>query len=147
MSSSTRVAASFFSGVSRPMICVRTGPLAGKVSMMVSDWKRTTASVIIGWNTPQAPSQGSVRSSNFKPKSVMPSLYIFSQSEREPMSLSISSDRSLASDCKTPSSRISARFSSKSASSSPFSILRTSSPSMLSFIDSGSSISISMSGS
>ena len=148
MSSSTRVAASFFSGVSRPIICVRTGPFAGKVSMMVSDWKRTTASVIIGWNTPQAPSQGSVLSSNFKPNKTIPSLYIFSQSEREPMSLSISSDKSLARLSKTPPSKTSAKFSSKSmSSSSPFSIDSISSPSILTFSASGSSTSISISGS
>ena len=146
MSSSTRTADSFFCGVSRPIIFVFTGPLAGKVSMMVSDWNRTTASVIIGWNTPHAPSQGSVLSSNFKPSSVIPSLYICSQSLREARSLLMSSAKSPAKLCITPSSSTSARFSLKSSSPS-LRISRISSPSTLSFTASGSSISISMSGS
>ena len=47
MSVRTRSAASSFILVIAPMISVLTGPWAGKVSMMDSDWKRIAASVRI----------------------------------------------------------------------------------------------------
>ena len=49
MSSTTRSIASFFSDVSLPTISPLTGPAAGKVSMMVSDWNLMTASAKTGW--------------------------------------------------------------------------------------------------
>ena len=72
MSSETRIDDSFLAVVSLPIICVLTGPEDGNVSIMASDWNLTTASDNIGWNTPQAPAQGSVVSSYFKPSSFKP---------------------------------------------------------------------------
>jgi len=109
--------------------------------MIVSLWKRTTASVIIGWNTPHAPGQGSVRSSYFKPNRVIPSRYASSQSLREAKSLFTSSARSLASDCSTLSSISSARLAWKSSSPSGL-MLSSKSPIFIS-TSSGSTISIS----
>ena len=144
MSSSTLDATSFISGVSLPMSLLRTGPWAGNVSVIVSAWKRTTASVIMGWNTPHAPFQGSVRSSICKPSSFRPSTYVFSQSLRPFLSLSMSDTKSPASDCKAPSFMYSAKLSSKpsSPSSSP-GVRVISTPSMPIVTSSGSTISIS----
>ena len=101
----------------------------------------------MGWNTPHAPAQGSVRSSNFSPRSVIPSLYIFSQSLRDARSLSMSSVNSPASNCKSPASITSTRFWLKSSSSSASGSISSSTSPILIFTDSGSSISISISGS
>jgi len=125
------------------MIFVRTGPAAGNISVMVSDWNLTTASVIMGWNTPDAPDQGSVRSSYWSPSSFKPSVYAFSQSLRELLSLSMSPDRSPASDCSAPSSISSAKLLLKSSVPSPGSI-EMSKPSMWILTASGSTISISI---
>ena len=143
MSNSTRTAASCFCKVCLPKILVRTGPCAGKVSVIVSDWKRTTASVIIGWNTPDAPFHGSVRSSYWRPNSFKPSVYAFSQSLREFLSFSMSPAKSPARVSKADWSISSAKLSlNVSSSSSPGRMdIAKPGPSMLT--SSGSMISIS----
>jgi len=83
MSARTRSAACIFSRVSLPNTLVSTGPLAGNVSITVSDWKRITASRIMGCVTPQAPGHGSLRCSYLSPSSSMPSLSVRSQSSRD----------------------------------------------------------------
>ena len=146
-SSATRSAASSFSFVCLPTILVFTGPAAGKLSVIVSLWKRITASVIMGWNTPQAPGQGSERSSYFKPSNCKPSLSIISQSLRESRSLRTSPAKSLTRSCSSRSSISSARLAPKSSlPSSPGSISISKPPTPI-LTDSGSSISISISGS
>ena len=145
MSSRTRVDASSFSGVSLPRICVFTGPAAGNVSMMPSLWKRTTDSVNMGWNTPQAPCHGSVRSSYFKPRSFRPSTYVCIHSLRSPMSFVNSLTSSLPKDSSALVSMYSARLASKSSSESSGAGARSISISPKPILtDSGSSISISI---
>ena len=125
------------------MIFVRTGPWAGNDSVIASDWNRTTASVIIGWNTPDAPFQGSVRSSTCKPSSFKPSVYAFSHSLRDWRSLSMSPAKSPAIDSMALSSISSARLTSKSFSASTLaSSMANPGPSMVTA--SGSTISISI---
>ena len=148
MSARTRSDASSFSGVSLPMITVFTGPAAGNVSVIPSLWNRTTDSVSIGWNTPQAPSHGSVRSSYLSPSSFRPSTYVCIHSLRSLMSLSKSATSSSPSDCITLSSMYSARFASKLSSPVLGSGVRLISMSPMPIVTaSGSSISISTSGS
>ena len=118
MSSRTRSAASSFSLVCLPMICVLTGPAAGKVSMIVSAWNFTSVSVSRGWNTLHAPGQGSVLSSSFRPSSSSPSTYVSNQSLRELASDSYSPIKSPAISDITFSSKNSARLALKSSSPS-----------------------------
>ena len=148
MSASTRCAACCFSGVSLPTILVRTGPAAGNDSVIVSDWNRTTASVIMGWNTPDAPFQGSVRSSIWRPSSLSPSVYAFSQSLREARSFSIAAAKSLAIESIALEDMSSAKLAEKSSAASSSAWRSSSSnPGPLIFTSSGSTISISISGS
>ena len=147
MSSRTRTDASSTSGVSLPMMTVFTGPIAGNVSVMPSDWKRTTLSVSIGWNTPHAPCQGSVLSSYLRPSNFKPSTYVCIQSLRSLMSLPKSSTKSSPSDCKSDSSMNSAKFASNSSSVSASGRRTISMPSAPILTSSGFSISISKSGS
>ena len=146
MSSLTRSAASFFSVVSLPIIFVLTGPAAGKVSMIVSDWNLTSASERRGCVTPQAPAQGSVRSSSFIPKRSRPSTYVCIQSLRLDRSSSYSSINSLASEDNTDSGSSSAKFISNSSSGASSGSISSSNPSVRNVTSSGSSISISKSG-
>ena len=145
MSSRTRSDAAFFSGVSLPIMSVFTGPAAGNIDIIVSDWNLTRASESSGWNTPHAPSHGSERSSIFKPRSSRPSTYVCIQSLRDEMSESKSPSKSPASSVNSPSDISSARLALKSSSPSPSSMRRIGTPSILSSTDSGSSISISIS--
>lgn len=118
MSSRTRSAASSLSLSASPIISVLTGPAAGNVSMIVSDWNRMAASVSTVLYTPQAPAHGSVRSSYFIPRTSRPLTYIFTQSSREVMSASTSSSISEAMACRSFSSMCSARFASKAMGAS-----------------------------
>ena len=147
ISSWTRAAASFLPEVSLPIIFVLTGPIDGNVAIIVSAWNLTNASLSSGWCTPHAPSQGSVRSSIFMPSSSKPSVYVVIQSLREATSSSKSDSKSAAIDESSPSSSRSAKFSSNSSSVSPLGSKSISIPPIAICSDSGSSISISMSGS
>ena len=126
MSSRTRSAAFSFSGVSLPIICVLTGPCAGNVSRIVSDWNRTAASVSTVENTPQAPAHGSVRSSYFMPSTSRPLTNISVQSLREAMSASTISMMSLLILPSSSSSISSAKFLLKSESPSSLPPISTS---------------------
>ena len=129
------------------MIWVFTGPAAGNVSTIASDWNRTTASVSIGWNTPHAPFHGSVCSERFKPSSFRPLTYASIQSLRLAMSSSKSPSKSAASSDNVPSSMNSARLASNSSPDSSSGSISISKPSIPTLTASGSSISISISGS
>ena len=146
MSALTRLAASSFSGVSIPRIFTRTGPAAGKVSLIVSAWNRIAASARIVELTPQAPSHGSVRSSYLKPITSRPLTKVSAQSLRASMSACTCPTRSFDSEVKSPSSSISARFApnSEKSISSPGMMVISILPSS-SVTDSGSTISISSS--
>ena len=146
MSSRTRSAASSFSLSIAPMISVLTGPAAGNVSMIVSDWNLMAASVSTVENTPQAPVHGSVRSSYFMPRTSRPLTYISTQSLRLAMSASNSPSRSSASLLSSPSSMYSAKLAPKSSPVSSSGMRSISTPSTPIFTPSGSSISISIAG-
>ena len=72
MSSRTRSAASSLRRSIAPTILVFTGPRAGNVSVIISDWNRIAASLSSDEYTPHAPDQGSVRSSYFIPSTSSP---------------------------------------------------------------------------
>ena len=113
--------------------------------MIPSLWNRTTDSVNMGWNTPQAPCHGSVRSSYLRPKSFRPSTYVCIHSLRSPISLVNSPTNSLPNDSNSLEPMYSARFASKSSSLSLGAGARSISISpMPIFTLSGSSISISI---
>ena len=116
MSSLTRLAASSFSLVTLPRIFVLTGPEDGNVSLMVSAWNRIAASASTVEYTPQASSQGSVRSSYLKPSTSRPLTNVSAHSLRVAMSASTSSVRSEDRDWRVPSSMNSARLEEKSSS-------------------------------
>ena len=147
MSSLTRAAASSLRRSIAPMISVLTGPCEGKVSVIVSLWKRIAASVSTVEKTPQAPFQGSVLSSYFIPNTSRPLTYVSVQSLRELMS---ASTYSMSSDARLPnslSSMSSAKFLlNSSLTSLPGSSVISIEPSA-SVTESGFSISISSAGS
>jgi len=112
MSAFTRLAASSFSRVSSPNIFVFTGPCAGNVSLMVSAWKRMAASANTLEYTPQAPSQGSLRSSYLKPNTSRPRTKVSAHSLRLSRSESILPNNSSATAASWSSSIFSAMLSS-----------------------------------
>ena len=126
------------------MIFVRTGPDAGISSPIACAWNRTTASVSIGWYTPDAPGQGWVRSSIFSPRRSRPLVYADAQSLRLSRSDKNESMRSLAMLSSSSSSMCSARFESCSTGDSPS---PSSSPSPKSTVTSPLSMSTSIVGS
>ena len=119
MSALTRSAASSFSLVSSPKIFVFTGPAEGNVSLIVSAWNRIAASANTVEYTPQAPSQGSVRSSYLKPSTSKPLTKVSAHSLRLSMSDSTMSHISLARELRSLSSNTSAKFSSNSPPIAP----------------------------
>ena len=148
MSSLTRTAASSFSLVTAPIISVLTGPADGKVSIIVSLWNRTAASVNNVEYTPHAPFHGSVRSSYFMPSTSRPLTYICAHSWRLLISVSTCSHSSEANCSSSLSLICSARLAAngtplKSSSSGIRSIVI---PSIPISISSGSPISISITG-
>ena len=139
MKSLTRTACITFSRVSLPSTCVRTGPSDGINSFNACAWNCTTDSCSIGWNTPDEPLNGLVRSSIVVPRSSRPSLYIFSHCSREDLSASNNAIKSFDISDKTSSGSISARLASYPSS------LSSSSP-ILTVTPPSSSSSISTSG-
>ena len=118
MSTRTRSAASSLSLSIAPIISVFTGPAAGKVSMIASDWKRIAASASSVENTPHEPLHGSVRSSYRSPSTSKPLTNVSAQSLRLLMSEVTISSRSSASEASALSSISSARLASNSPLSS-----------------------------
>ena len=144
MSSATRIDASFFSGVSLPTIFVLTGPAAGKVSIIVSDWNLTALSIKSGWKTPHAPGHGSVLSSYRMPRILSPLTYVSSQSLRLERSCSYCPMSSEARLCNSLSFIKSARLASKSSARGRDFSNSTTTPSIPIRTSSGSTISISI---
>ena len=116
---------------------------------MVSAWKRIAASAKTVENTPQAPSQGSVRSSYLNPSTSKPATNVSAQSFLASISASTSPTRSFARIDSALSSIYSAIFAPNSViSSSPSLGINVTSTEPSSIITiSGSTISISSSAS
>ena len=146
MSALTRAAASSFSFVSSPSTLILTGPAAGNVSLIVSAWNLIAASASTVEYTPQAPSQGSVRSSYLNPRTSNPLTNVSAQSLRLSKSLSTKSMRSSASIDNSSSSISSAMLAlNPPFSVSPPGIIVTSTLPSSSVTMSGFTISISRS--